>query len=121
MTKIWAKTEEKKEGKFLVLRRDGTIPEWPHFVLGARDKAAPAALRAYADAAAAAGMDKEYTASILELANDFEKYRAATGDGDPDAAWHRKDNPLVIKAMNLKPIDGTMLIDVRVGRNVVKL
>ena len=26
-----------KEGKFLVTRRDGTIPKWPHFVLGGRD------------------------------------------------------------------------------------
>ena len=39
--KILAKTEEFSEGKFLVVRRDGSIPHWPHFVLGARDPAAP--------------------------------------------------------------------------------
>ena len=45
--KIWDKTEEFKEGKFLVVRRDGSVPHWPHFVLGARDPGAPTALRAY--------------------------------------------------------------------------
>jgi len=49
--KLWAKTTEFSEGKFLVVRRDGSIPAWPHFVIGARDPAAPVALRAYADAA----------------------------------------------------------------------
>ena len=37
------------EGKYLVKRRDGTVVEWPSFVLGARDPHAAAALRAYAD------------------------------------------------------------------------
>jgi hypothetical protein len=27
--KIWAKTSEFSEGKFLVVRRDGSIPCWP--------------------------------------------------------------------------------------------
>lgn len=36
------------EGKYLVKRRDGTVPEWPSFVLGAKDPMAPAALLAYA-------------------------------------------------------------------------
>lgn len=108
--KIWAKTEEFKEGKFLVIRRDGSIPAWPHFVLGARDPAAPAALRAYAEAyrnqccALADGadegkFDREYYDSILELAGDFERYREAEGPGDADAPPHRKDERSVIKAM----------------------
>ena len=71
--KIWAKTTEFSEGKFLVVRRDGSIPHWPHFVLGARDPGTPIALRAYADDAATRGLDPEYVASIRELANDFEK------------------------------------------------
>ena len=33
--KILAKWKEFSEGKFLVVRRDGSIPWWPHFVLGA--------------------------------------------------------------------------------------
>ncbi len=97
--KIWAKTKQFSEGKFLVVRRDGTVPLWPHFVLGARDPAAPAALRAYANAADVLGLDSEYISSILELANDFDNYRLNEGTGDADAAPHRKDDPRVIHAM----------------------
>jgi hypothetical protein len=97
--KIWAKTKEFFEGKFLVVRRDGSIPCWPHFVLGARDPAAPVGLRAYAEHCLACGCDKEYVKSIHELADDFEKYREREGNGDPDAAPHRKDDPAVIGIM----------------------
>lgn len=99
MTKIWVKSKDASEGKFLVVRRDGTVPAWPHYVLGARDPAAPAALRAYADEAVRLGMDREYAESVRELAADFESYRAAEGPGDPEAAPHRKDDPFVIRAM----------------------
>lgn len=82
--KIWAKTKEFSEGKFLVVRRDGTVPHWPHFVLGARDPASPTALRAYADACGGMpGFDADYIASIRELADDFDAYRAA--EVPPDA------------------------------------
>jgi hypothetical protein len=97
--KIWAKTEEYREGKFLVIRRDGTIPEWPHFVMGARDPCVPVALRAYACEAQSRDFDAHYVASLFELADDFEAYRAEHGDGDPDAGPHRKDNPEVIGVM----------------------
>jgi len=97
--KIWVKSKEFSEGKFLVVRRDGSVPAWPHFVFGARDPAAPMALRCYAALAQRLGYDPEYCASILELADDFEKYRAAEGDGDPEAKPHRKDDPAVIRAM----------------------
>lgn len=102
--KIWVKTKEFSEGKFLVVRRDGSVPAWPHFVLGARDPAAPIALRAYADTAATLGFDPEYVASIRELADDFDRYRAAQGDGDADAAPHRNDDPDVIHAMRRNAI-----------------
>lgn len=98
--KIWAKTAEFSEGKFLVVRRDGTVPHWPHFVLGARDPLAPVALRAYAAACRQDGaLDPEYADSIMELANDFDRYRQSQGDGDPDAPPHRHDDPAVIAAM----------------------
>lgn len=97
--RIWAKTKEFFEGKFLVVRRDGTVPHWPHFVLGARDPAAPAALRAYATECRNRGFEKEYIASVIELADDFERYRIEQGNGDPEAPPHRKDNPNVIRAM----------------------
>jgi hypothetical protein len=97
--KIWAKTKEYFEGKFLVVRRDGTVPHWPHFVLGARDPAAPAALRAYAIECLHQGLDLEYVASLRDLAEDFETYRAKQGSGDPDAPPHRIDDQDVIRAM----------------------
>lgn len=97
--KIWAKTKEWCEGKFLVLRRDGSVPHWPHFVLGARDPAAPFALRAYARAAENLGFDAAYVASLYELAEDFDTYRVQHGMGDPDAGPHRVDDPNVLLAM----------------------
>lgn len=97
--KIWAKTEEFSEGKYLVVRRDGTVPEWPHFVLGGFDPCAAAALRAYADAARAAGYDPAYCHSIEDLARDFEalsETERARKIADPDAGPHRTDcAPLV--------------------------
>ena len=95
--KIWAKTEEYSEGKYLVVRRDGTIPDWPHFVIGGDDPCAPAALRAYADAAEKQGYDSEYVQSLRELADDFSKRTG--GKADPDAAPHRTDSPAIIKLM----------------------
>lgn len=97
--KVWAKTKEFSEGKFLVVRRDGSVPHWPHFVLGARDPAAVPALNAYADAAEKLGMDPEFVSSVRELAIDFLAYRYEQGDGDADAAPHRVDDADVIAAM----------------------
>jgi hypothetical protein len=97
--KIWAKTKEFCEGKFLVVRRDGSVPHWPHFVIGARDPAAPEALRAYANIAERMQFEPEYVQSIRELADDFYRYRMEQGDGDPEAPPHRVDDPSVIYAM----------------------
>lgn len=82
--------------KFLVMRRDGTVPEWPYIVMGGRDPAAPTAIRAYADKAEELGMDSEYVHDLRGLADDFETYRQTHGNGDPDAPPHRTDNPDVI-------------------------
>lgn len=114
--KAWAKTEEFSEGKFLVVRRDGSVPAWPHFVLGARDPAVPATMRAYADEAARLGYDPEYVQSVRELADDFEAYRAAEGEGDADAAPHRVDDPEVLHAMR----GGVSVIRVYPSANKVK-
>jgi hypothetical protein len=115
--KLWAKTDEYSEGKFLVVRRDGSVPHWPHFVIGARDPAAPVALRAYAAACSAMCLDTEFVGSIDELAEDFERYRAEQGDGDADAPPHRTDDPDVIAAMR----GDDVTISVRRDRkNVVK-
>jgi hypothetical protein len=98
--KLWVKAGgSTSEGKFLVVRRDGSIPCWPHFVMGARDPAVPAALRAYAQKGDELGYDPEYTASVRELADDFDAYREKEGPGDADAVPHRKDDPEIVKIM----------------------
>jgi hypothetical protein len=80
--------------KYLVVRRDGSVPDFPYLVIGARDPAAPAALRAYADEAERLGIgDPEWWADIRGQALDFERYRAAHGNGDPEAPQHRPDDP----------------------------
>lgn len=97
--KLWSKTTEFSEGKFLVVRRDGTTPEWPHFVMGARDPAVPAALLEYADKAEVLGLDPDYVQSVRGVSLDFEQYRHQSGNGDPDAPPHRTDLPLAIAMM----------------------
>ena len=97
--KIWVKTKEYSEGKFLVLRRDGTKPDWPHFVMGARDPAVPRALEIYGQVAEGLGFDPEYVESVKELAQDFRRYRTESGSGDPDAAPHRVDDVVMLKLM----------------------
>ncbi len=97
--KIWIKTETHSEGKFLVVRRDGTTPDWPHFVLGARDPAVPSALESYSYMAQAMNFDPAYVASIRELAQDFRRYEKDHGKGDPDAPPHRTDDPVVLAMM----------------------
>jgi len=79
--------------KYHVVRRDGTVPDWPFLVIGARDPNAPAALRAYADEAEHNGYDSEWIADIRGQADDFERYRREFGDSDPDAPLHRTDDP----------------------------
>jgi len=86
-------------GKFLVRRRDGSIPEWPNFVLGARDPAAPSALLAYAEAAERLNFDPEFVSDIRALAGEFSAYRTEHGNGDPDAPPHRKDDLETVAAM----------------------
>lgn len=115
--KIWAKTEEFSEGKFLVVRRDGSVPHWPHFVLGARDPAAPKALLAYARECERIGLDHAFVSSVIELAKDFSNYRLEEGAGDPDAPPHRRDDLAVIRAMRGEDATIGVTID---RRNVPK-
>lgn len=96
---LWRKNRETPEGKYLVKRRDGTVVEWPSFVIGAKDPAAPAALLAYATAAELAGMDPGYCRDVRYLAHEFDRYRQAHGEGDPDRGRHRIDDPTTIAEM----------------------
>ena len=97
--KLWRKTQLFPEGKYLVIRRDGSVPEWPYLVLGARDPAAPEALRAYAGACEGLGMDPEYVQSVREVAAEFVAYREEFGEGKPDGAPDLTDSPEVLEIM----------------------
>lgn len=99
MAGLWRNNPETPEGKYLVKRRDGTVPQWPYFVIGGCDPAAPAALRRYADEAERLGMDAAYVTDIRNMAIHFEEWREEVGDGDPDAPRHRKDDPVTIAEM----------------------
>lgn len=88
------------EGKYLVKRRDGTVVEWPSFVLGARDPHAAAALRAYADSIATdPDCHPSFPARLRRLADEFDRYRQARGEGDPCRGVHRKDDPATVAEM----------------------
>jgi hypothetical protein len=101
MSGLWKNQPETPEGKYLVQRRDGSVPEWPYFVIAASDIAAPAALLAYAQAAEAAGMDPVYVAEVCDLAAEFDNWRNTHVPGNPDAPRHRTDDPDTIEKMRL--------------------
>jgi hypothetical protein len=94
MAGLWRNTEGTREGKYLVTRRDGTIPDWAWFVLGAADPYAPAGLRAYAAAAEQGGCDPQYVADVRAMADEVPT-------GDPDAGRHRPDDPATVEKMRL--------------------
>ena len=98
-TGLWRKNPDTPEGKYLVKRRDGTIPEWPNIVMGAKDPAAPAAIRAYAKRAEELGFNARYVADMYDLAEEFEHYFIVHGSGDPDRGRHRTDDPATIAEM----------------------
>lgn len=101
MAGIWQINDERKD-KYLVLRRDNTMPDWPWLVLGAADPAVPHAIRALADESQRLGMDDEYVADLRRLADKFVRWRLSHATGDPDAPPHRVDDPSVIARLNEK-------------------
>jgi hypothetical protein len=99
MAGLFRNSKGTREGKYLVKRRDGTVPEWPWFVLGAKDPAAPAAIKAYATECAILGMDPKYVSDLIALSHEFERYRLHHGSGDPDAGRERIDDPTTVAEM----------------------
>jgi hypothetical protein len=99
MPGLWKNNPETPGGKYLLKRRDGSIPMWPFFVIGARDPAGPAGLRAYADEAERLGMDPTYVEDVRDLADEFFHWCKDNGPGDPDAPRHRKDDPATVAEM----------------------
>jgi hypothetical protein len=83
--------------KYLVMRRDGSIPKWPSFVLAAADPAATAALHAYANEAEKLGMDSKYVRDVRALAQTFEEYPK---NPRPDAPDQRSQCEFVVTLMD---------------------
>lgn len=106
MAGLWRYDPDTPGGcKYLVKRRDGTIPDWPHFVLGARDPAAPWAIRLYALVSLVLLRDWRYFRDCWRMARDFDDYRRRHGNGDPNAPRHRHDDPLtVVEMISGRPI-----------------
>jgi hypothetical protein len=96
---LWRKQAATPEGKYLVKRRDGTIPEWPSLVIGAKDPCARAAIHKLADEAERLQMNPQYVSDMHALAEEFEAYRLIHGNGDPDRGRHRNDDPATIQEM----------------------
>lgn len=106
LTGLFRDNVDTPEGKYLVKRRDGTVPEWPSFVLGGADPHAELALRAYADSVersiedgAGGKATLELVASIRRWADEFRLWRETHGEGDPGMGRHRKDDPATIEEM----------------------
>lgn len=106
MSGLFRNMSESREGKYpLLFRRDGTIPEWEWFVLGARDPGAPTAVRAYAFECKARNLDPAYVADLRNMADCWERFQQAeitspnppAKKADPDGPRHRKDDPEVLK------------------------
>lgn len=122
LTSLFRDDPATPEGKYLVKRRDGTVVEWPSFVLGARDEDATLCFRIYAllklmppdqreafiedmaDQFAASRADTNaqnvsYFDSVMRNADKWDEYRKTHGDGDPLMGRHRKDDPATIAEM----------------------
>lgn len=122
LTCLFRDNPETPEGKYLVKRRDGTVVEWPSFVLGARDEDAEMCLRIYGllklmppdqkegfvadmyDQLAVSRSDPDsknvsFFDSVQSFADKWSEYRKAHGDGDPLMGRHRHDDPDTISEM----------------------
>ena len=94
LTGLFRENPETPEGKYLVKRRDGSVPPWPSFVLGGADPHAEYALRAYADSCENdPAISKEFVAAVRRWADTYAQWRAENGDGDPGMGRHRTDDP----------------------------
>lgn len=100
LTGLFRDNPKTPEGKYLVLRRDGTVPPWPSFVLGGADPHAAVALRAYADSIANdPDADTQFVARLRQWADEMDGWRRDHGPGDPTRGPHRKDALWVVELM----------------------
>ena len=100
LTCLFRERPDTPEGKYLVKRRDGTVPPWPSFVLGGADPHAPVALRAYADSCEQdPDIDPGFVAAVRRWADEYDIWRVEHGEGDPGMGPHRVDDPETVAEM----------------------
>lgn len=97
MSGFWKSKLGKRVRKYLVVRRDGTVPPWDWFVLAESDPAAPDALVAYADKCEELGnTSPQYVADVRTMAQDWAEHQGSIPAGDPGAPKHRTDDPITL-------------------------
>jgi hypothetical protein len=79
--------------KFLVIRRDGTVPEWPWFVLGGRSPWSLEAAKAYLGAAERGGADEAHLEAIRGIVAAMEAHPKG---GDHEFG---PDDPSILQVM----------------------
>ncbi len=100
LTCLFRENHETPEGKYLVKRRDGSVVEWPSFVLGGRDPHAAVALRAYAASCATdPSIHLGFVEAVRRWADIYDQYRLQHGEGDPGMGKHRVDDPATLEEM----------------------
>lgn len=90
------------QGKYLLVRRDGTSPAWNNlaFVLGPRDPHAAAGIIGYVESMMKdPDHDKAYCQALLDLAASHDGYQAEHGVGDPTAHPWRPEAHDVMTAL----------------------
>lgn len=85
--------------KYLVVRRDGTIPSWPYFVLGAQDPCTLPAMRAYRQQAINR-VGIAYADLIFDITQEMQSYQEHKGLLVPQNVVIPRliDDPLIAKA-----------------------
>lgn len=80
--------------KYIVVRTDGTLPDWPYFVIGAKDPAAASTIRNYASTALAINGDHDYHENVKDLSRRFGVWKAADEHGVASPEMPAKEHVL---------------------------
>lgn len=86
--------------KYLVLRRDGTLPPWPYFVLGAADPAAWDTFAFYVERCRELGYSQQYLDELSAIRLNFVKPNGPERRPDDGKVWPG-NHPIVFQLLKL--------------------
>lgn len=93
--------------KFVVLRADGSRPEWPDFVLNLNDEGAYIALNAYVTHyAGLKDADPEYISFLYGQLSEAEEYMEDRGWSRPDKPSKRDEDGIPVNPVVAALLDG---------------